>query len=126
MFWWIFLAIQKQIIYTPIFHLPINHHSVLLTKEKSYLIDFSPVENIRHPKTILKLLLGKNVRGEIRLRNNLDETYTEEESRLLSKMVYDSIKDPEMKSFIDNLEWNETMNLYTRNCQHFGRYVLNQ
>jgi hypothetical protein len=122
--WWVFLAIQKQLIYTSIFHLPIKHHSVLLTNEKSYLIDFIPVDNIRYPKTILKLLLGKNMRGEIRLRYNIDETYkTEEESRLLTQKVYESMN-PEMKNFVDSLEWDETMNLYTRNCQHFGRYVL--
>lgn len=118
------MIIQKQLIRSPIFHLPINHHSILLRNEKSYVIDFTPVEDIRNPKTILKLLSGENVRGEMRLRYNLDETHrTEEESRLLTQKVYESM-DHEMKSFVDSLEWDETLNLYTRNCQHFGRYVL--
>jgi hypothetical protein len=131
---------QMRILKTPIFHLPIKHHSVLLSKKGVYSIDFTPVENIRDPKVLLKLLLGKNIRGELRLRYIdtdifdkkgiiaiVDKNMTELESRILSDSVYKSIKDHEIKTIIKKmLEWgsDSELNLYKRNCQHFCNYVI--
>jgi hypothetical protein len=121
--------IQMQIIYTPIIHfLPYikQHHIVLLSKKDTYAVDFTPVEE---RFKIWKLISGKNIKGEVRLRRIDQETifkkYTEEESRALTLATYHSIKDTEMKTVIKKLfDWNEnSMNLYTRNCQHFSRYV---
>ena len=101
------LFICVQILYTPIFRFfPIKHHVVLLDK---YAIDFTPVDQ---PKIKWKLLLGKNVKGEVRIRNQyLNESL--------------SSVDPKIKSIVKKLFiWGEKdMNLYTRNCQHFSSYA---
>jgi hypothetical protein len=126
--------IQMQIIYTPIIHfLPYikQHHIVLLSKKDTYAVDFTPVEE---RFKIWKLISGKNIKGEVRLRridrekifSTLDKKCTEKESRTITLATYHSIKDSEMKTIIKKLfDWNEKkqMNLYTRNCQHFSEYT---
>lgn len=121
------------------------HHIVLLKKDKNlYSIDFTPI-NQGYAKTQLQLLLGKNVEGEIRLRdlNNIDinddkqieikwnnTSFEESESRELTNNVYKSIKDVQLKGLLYKLLYweaknNQTMNLYIRNCQHFSGYARN-
>ena len=121
------------------------HHIVLLKKNKNlYSIDFTPL-NQGYAKTQLQLLLGKNVEGEIRLRdlNNIDinddkqialkwnnNSFTGKESRELTNKVYKSIKDAELKVLLYKLLYwevknNQTMNLYIHNCQHFSGYARN-
>ena len=120
-----------------------QHHLVLLSKNDDvYSIDFTPVDDRTRSKTLLNLLFGKDVAGEIRLRcikdANIyeeekimkiwDNSLTEAESRALSNSIYKSIKDDQIKELVDKLlSWksdkNQTMNLYVRNCQHFSRYA---
>jgi hypothetical protein len=120
-----------------------QHHLVLLSKNDDvYSIDFTPVDDRTRSKTLLNLLFGKDVAGEIRLRcikdANIyeeekimkiwDNSLTEAESRALSNSIYKSIKDEQIKEVVDKLiSWNQdknqTMNLYVRNCQHFSRYA---
>ena len=138
--------LQMRIMHTSIFNfLPQlkQHHLVLLSKNDDvYSLDFTP-KNSGQPKTLLNLLSGKNVKGEIRLRfikNSTlweeekilttiwDNPLTEIESRELSNSIYNSIKDHQIKDIVDNLlSWksdkNQTMNLYVRNCQHFSWYA---
>ena len=45
-------------------------------------------------------------------------------------LVYESIEDAEIKNITEKLlTWktdkNQTMNLYTRNCQHFSNFAKN-
>lgn len=120
-----------------------QHHLVLLSKNDDvYSIDFTPVDDRTRSKTLLNLLFGKDVAGEIRLRcikdTNVyeeekimtiwDNSLTEPESRALSISTYYSIKDEQIKEVVDKLiSWksdkNQTMNLYVRNCQHFSGYA---
>ena len=138
--------LQMRIMKTAIFNfLPQlkQHHLVLLSKNDDvYSIDFTPVDDRTRSKTLLNLLSGKDVKGEIRLRyikNSTlweeekimtiwDKPFTEMESRVVSNSIYKSIKDLEIKEVVDKLfEWNldknQTMNLYVRNCQHFSGYA---
>lgn len=139
--------LQMRIMHTSIFNfLPQlkQHHLVLLSKNDDvYSIDFTPVDDRTRSKTLLKLLFGRDVKGEIRLRfieNSTlweeerilttiwDKPLTEIESRELSNSIYNSIKDCQIKDIIDKLlSWksdkNQTMNLYVRNCQHFSGYA---
>jgi len=118
------------------------HHLVLLENcGDLYTIDFTPIHQER-PDTLLKLLTGQNVPAEIRIRRykntNMyddktilqmwDSNITEKQSRELSKLVCDSIEDNEVENTIAlYLLWEKNkqyMNLYTRNCQHFGDYAI--
>ena len=111
-----------QILRIPIFNIPfINHHVVILDK---YAIDFTSVED----KSVLKLLLGRNVKAMVRLRyRDSLEKYDEDKTIKLNKSIYHSIKDPKIKSVIKSLfEWKTDMNLYTHNCQHFSSYAKKQ
>ena len=120
------------------------HHLVLISKVNEggdvYTIDFTPI-NQSHMGTLTMLLLGRNVPAELRIRRikniNIDDdktilqmwdsNITENQSRELSKSVYTSIRDKEIKESIALLLlWEKNkkyMNLYTRNCQHFGNYA---
>jgi hypothetical protein len=121
-----------------------QHHVVLLENNNDvYSIDFTPVEDNQRNQRLIKLLLGKNVKAAIRIRYIKNSTLWEEEkiiktiwnktldeneSRALTNSIYNSIKDEEIKDFVDKLlQWkldkNQTMNLYTRNCQHFSGYA---
>jgi len=122
------------------------HHLVVLSPTKkstdTYVIDFSPL-NAGSPSTLLKLALSMNVPAETRLRvirngsgmtdnefigawhamNPVDTT----ESLELSNKVYRSIRDRRLKTLLDSVfTWNNEMNLYTHNCQHFSAFVSEQ
>jgi hypothetical protein len=121
------------------------HDLVLISKMNEtgdiYSIDFTPI-NQSHPKTLRMLLLGKNVPAELRIRRykniNMhddktilkmwDSNITEKQSRELSVSVYNSVQNKEIKEVIALfLLWEKKkqyMNLYTRNCQHFGDYAI--
>lgn len=57
-----------------------------------------------------------------------DSNITEKQSRELSVSVYNSVQNKEIKEVIALfLLWEKKkqyMNLYTRNCQHFGDYAI--
>lgn len=147
LFFFVVCKLQMRVMKTSILHfLPQLklHHLVLISKMDKkndvYTIDFTPI-NQTHHRTLSGLLLGKNVPAELRLRRikntNIcddkkilqiwDSNMDEKKSRKLSKSVYNSIQDKEIKQVISGfLLWEESkqyMNLYTRNCQHFGNYA---
>ena len=128
-----------------------EHHIVIVSTDKPssflysprvYTLDYSPI-NQSHPKTWLKLAIGNDVPGEVRIReiptvtiNEEDKIFEEwirlinstmfsyEKSQQMSDFVISDIKSEKLKSFFNKiLEWKTPMNLYTHNCQHFSRFV---
>lgn len=141
--------INITILHTPIFgFLPQLkfHKIVLLSKEDiavKYAIDFTPI-NQSDFSTLKSLLLARDVLAEIRIREitstgeqEIIEEWTTsnqvcaKDSVIRSAMIFDGIRDLEIKEFICQLKrWkqlkngkNPTMNLYNRNCQHFSWYA---
>ena len=119
------------------------HHIVVISNKnitnKIYTIDFSPI-NQTLPKTLLKLFFSKKVLGEIRIRvfENIslnDSKYiiekwsnltnlTYNESSKLSEKVFNEIDDIDLKKIINEIKlYDNYMNLYKNNCQHFSKYV---
>lgn len=120
-----------------------QHHIFVFTDKPQYYVytlDFSPF-NQKNVSTLVRMLLARNVPGEIRLRqvitniensdviidrwnkmNRLDAM----SSWLLSKNTYNTIRNPQIKAIVDkSLKWQPYMNLYTHNCQHFSHFVKN-
>jgi len=117
------------------------HHIVLLSdksKQHVYTLDFTPI-NQTHRATLLKLLLGRNVPAEVRLRYietnieynetilenwNIMNNVNEYSSAQLSKRVYNNIYNKQIKNIVNKaFAWSPYMNLYKHNCQHFSHYV---
>jgi hypothetical protein len=119
------------------------HHIVLLSdnpRHHLYTLDFTPINQTRR-STLFKMLLGRNVPAEIRLRyiiTNMENTdtiiekwdninkVTPEKSSQLTITVYNTIENTEIKNIIHkSFNWQHYMNLYNHNCQHFSHYVKN-
>lgn len=110
------------------------HHIVLLSNNPYngiYILDFSPI-NQTSTKTLVNLLLAKNVPGEIRLRNIKEFDFFENDDKIINFWSHmktsdnlTSINDEEVQQKIAYIMqmWNPRMNLYTHNCQHFSRFV---
>ena len=117
------------------------HHIVLLSdkpKQHVYTLDFTPINQTQR-STLLKLLFGRNVPAEVRLRyieTNIDYNETilekwnvmnnidEYGSVKLSKSVYNNIYNKQIQNIIATaFNWFPYMNLYNHNCQHFSHYV---
>ena len=121
------------------------HEIVLLSKEDiavKYAIDFTPI-NQSDFSTLKSLLLARDVPAEIRIREitstgeqEIIEEWTisnqvcAKDSVIRSAMIFDGIRDREIKEFIYQLKiWrnkngkNAMMNLYESNCQHFSWYA---
>jgi hypothetical protein len=117
------------------------HHTVLLSDKPNhhvYTLDFTPI-NQTQTSTLLKLFIGQNVPGEIRLRyietsientkvilekwdniNKVNEYVSEKHS----ETVYNKIYNSEIRNIINNtFEWTPYMNLYNHNCRHFSNFV---
>jgi len=117
-----------------------------------YTIDYSPVFHLFDPEkekekekdkgNLVKLLIGRNVPAEIRIRKIHDVTIDDDEkiieelkkfmdlnitceqSQEMSDSVVRSIKNIEVLEFFKKVtQWGRSMNLYSHNCQHFSRYV---
>lgn len=119
------------------------HHIVLLSDKPLhhvYTLDFTPI-NQTYSSTLLKMLFAHNVPAEVRLRfiktnienkemiiqqwDNMNKVNQEISSKL-TKTVYNSIYNRQIKNIIDkSLKWLPYMNLYNHNCQHFSHYVKN-
>jgi hypothetical protein len=91
-------------------------------------VDYTPI-NQSHPHVLLKLMMGKYVPAEVRIRKmaawNLTEWYS-----LPSIGVHD-INNNVLKEQIIEIkkQWNQInhyrgMNLYKRNCKHFSNFVI--
>lgn len=118
---------------TPLFF----HNRLNLTE--IYTLDLSPM-NQSHLRTQFKLFLGKSVPAEIRIRHirnvavNDELAIIEEWNRLnqvsiakskeLSETTFRNIRNPNIKRFIREIrKFNDSMNLYSWNCQHFSHRV---
>jgi hypothetical protein len=91
-------------------------------------IDFTPI-NQSNPHVIMKLLIGKYVPAEVRIRKmatwNLTEWYS------LSPIDVSDVVDIDLRNKITRVidTWNHNnrgpgMNLYKRNCKHFSNFVI--
>jgi hypothetical protein len=82
-------------------------------------IDYTPI-NQSHPHMLLKLLIGKNVPAEIRIRR-MDAW-----NLIFLSGRCNDIDNNNLKQYIINVtkKWTHNdMNLYTRNCKHFSRFL---
>jgi len=121
------------------------HHIVVVTNlSDMYTIDFT--YEGRDNGTKLKLVLGKSVPAEVRLRKlsmpfyfdvvDIDRAILEEwttitendadDSKRITEETYENIQDDELEKFFGKfVQWNGLrMNLYKANCQHFSDVVL--
>lgn len=120
-----------------------QHHIFVFTDKPQYYVytlDFSPF-NQKNASTLIRMLLARNVPGEIRLRQVItnienDNFIIEQWNKMnsvdamtswkLSKNVYNKIRNTQIKAIVDkSLKWQPYMNLYKHNCQHFSRFVKN-
>jgi len=142
------LSLYIRIMKTPIFRffpIAIKHHALIISKTQNtegvYLLDYTPItkKNESQLKTHIKLLMGWTVPAEIRLRLIRDAKLDEDEkivassdildvqdaelSKEISKGIYENITDIEIKetigTMINKSKHNNTMNLYSYNCQSF-------
>ena len=112
-----------------------------------YAIDFTPIDQ-KNPKTILKLLMGRKVPAEIRIRflkdgfNSVKEfqeikdtwacmnydDYNPMQSVEVSESALNCVTEPELqqvKKAIQRIQsqWDTDMHFYTHNCRHFSGFV---
>lgn len=115
-----------------------QHHVVLLNKEPFvenqreysdiYAIDFSPSDDITDTRAMWKIFIGKKVKGKVRLihfDHFYDDpffTYPLDELPIVPIETLNTI-DKEMYRRV--MDWDPAFQLYTHNCQHFGRYLSN-
>ena len=119
------------------------HHSIFISTTNytvSYVVDFSPINQSMSAMT--KLLFAQNIPAEIRIRkidtmpnyyiddmiiqhwHSINAPLSYSESKTLSDQTYDTIKNIELKQKMSKIfDWDINMNLYTHNCQHFGKHV---
>ena len=135
------VALQTQIFTTPIFSFMPKlklHHIVLLSKSTDknifnnkiiddvYIIDYTPLEDM-NLKTGLKLFLGEKIRGHVRIVHMnkinkttlIDDWYNETKFNTLNKLDDENINEIIRK-------WDTKFQLYGNNCQHFGKYMINE
>lgn len=114
--------LHVRVVRTPIVHwcpFPKAHHIVLyetLDNGPVCAVDFTPLEQ-SSPCTQAKLLLGRNVLAEVRTRitEDIDIVNDSDEIALAKILSGQCISTP--------ANWT-TMNLYTRNCQHFSNMFV--
>ena len=127
-------ALQHRVMNTAIFStLPQLklHHIVLIDGAKDlYAVDFTPV-NQSSPRTLMRLFLWENVPAEVRVKRLTNINIYMDDDTILQEWVSQStcttMKDKKMQDIVAELRlWESnitTMNLYTRNCQHFSSYA---
>jgi len=122
-----------------------KHHAIIISEPNNtsnvYLLDYSPI--IEPNETVLltraKLLFGKTVQAETRLRHiknitddsqilkspNLFDIQDSEKSKQITDRVLKNIKQKDIREFIKRTmdKQDGKMNLYTYNCQHFCRKI---
>ena len=106
-------------------------HDIIVFHDNSGIktIDYTPI-NQSNPDVLMRLLIGKSVPAEIRLRKmaewNLEEWYG------LPNIGVSDIDDIDLRNKINTVidGWNHNnnidsgMNLYKRNCKHFSNFVI--
>jgi hypothetical protein len=90
-------------------------------------IDYTPINQSR-PDVLLKLMMGKDVTAEVRIRRmaawNLTEWYS------LPSIGVGDVRDIVLRNKITRVidTWNYKgvlkMNLYKRNCKHFSNFAI--
>jgi len=144
----LFVQIQSssyvyRVVKTPIFHFTRSikqHHIVVIqydkTKEEyrpgTFAVDFTPTQ--QNWKTMVRLFLGMNVPAKIRVRFIIDlvSLYHDSDQEIEEKWMQTSINVDPVQLFSPTLTltkqsiWADpqTMNLYTHNCQHFSRDLV--
>eukprot|EP00601_Ochromonadales_sp_CCMP2298_P002806 CAMPEP_0173170412 /NCGR_PEP_ID=MMETSP1141-20130122/1219_1 /TAXON_ID=483371 /ORGANISM="non described non described, Strain CCMP2298" /LENGTH=151 /DNA_ID=CAMNT_0014092295 /DNA_START=202 /DNA_END=657 /DNA_ORIENTATION=- len=117
------------------------HHFVVVESmadegEGAYILDFSPADK-RSPFVLMRMLLGKDVPARLRteyipcrdrvalaIASDLMDVADSAGSKATTRK--DSIDtNPDMINALRIIrqEWNGPINLYTRNCQDFSRFV---
>jgi len=115
-----------------------QHHVVLLNKEPfvenqreysdMYAIDFSPSDDITDPSAMWKIFVGKKVKGKVRLirfDNFCDEPFFSYPLDLLPTVPIETLNNIDKEMYRKVMDWDPAFQLYTHNCQHFGRYLSN-
>jgi hypothetical protein len=86
-----------------------------------YAIDFSPVEDITKGQVIQNLLLGKTIKGKIRI---FDLSKIEDKN-IKNQAIVDFQElekiDPYLASILK--VWGSSFQIYNRNCRHFTRFI---
>lgn len=118
-------SIKTRILYSSALHfLPILklHHIVLCSNyydNKVYAIDFTPI-NQTYYSTLSKLLLGQDVPAEIRVVYLEDSNFLDKDDDLIKK--WERNKEIIYSTYTCD-SWNNKMNLYSHNCQHFSKWI---
>lgn len=125
------------------------HHIVVLrdpacATKGLYTIDFSP-KDYTDPETLSKMMIGKSVPGELRVRwipkerDNMDEI--KHKCMVFDSKFFDDLridhtghehqklsKDHVVEMFIHHIKqkWDTRINMYNHNCQHFSHFVLKE
>ena len=127
-----------KIINTPIYNsIPVFPlHSVVLLYDdlNTFAIDFSPFEDITSPKTIIKLLQGKQIQGKLRL-NNFSQNETKYlKNNKIFKNFDNNLTDINLKK-LENIDsdiisiiklWGSSFQIYKRNCRNFSYFLKKQ
>jgi hypothetical protein len=107
------------------------HHIILIDGAKDlYAVDFTPI-NQSSPRTLMRLFLGENVPAEVRVKRLTNINIDMDDDTILQEWVSQStcttMQDKKTQDIVAELRlWESnitTMNLYTRNCQHFSYYA---
>jgi len=130
-----------KMVHTPIYEssqLCSAHHVILMKEtpfqeyesrlENIYLLDFSPCDDITNYGTLWKMVTGQKINGKVRLLHlddcDLSETFL---PSLLenpqTRRPLDTIQDLDRDLYNKVQEWDTAFQLYTHNCQHFGRHI---
>lgn len=111
-------------------------HDIVVFSDNGHVltVDYTPI-NQSNPNVIMRLLIGKSVPAEVRIRKmatwNLEEWYG------LPNISVSEIEDIDLRNKIIRVidAWNQKnmdividrgleMNLYKRNCKHFSNFVI--
>jgi hypothetical protein len=98
-----------------------QHHIVVVEEYNRilYAIDFTPIRQ-SDPKTLLNLILAKNVPSEIRVKYITNTDFFDDDRIFDQWLSKPCIQSP----FYSVERWNASyMNLYTHNCQHFSCFM---
>jgi hypothetical protein len=91
-----------------------------------YAIDFSPVDNISDWRIALKLLLGKSVKGKLRLIyfDRVDKKSIQKDIMSSEPIIsFETINDIDPDLYDKIINWKPLFQLYNHNCKHFSRYL---
>jgi len=112
------------------------HHVILFKKtpfvdgenrfSEVYAADFSPTDDITEPGNAWRIFTGEKIKGKVRVFHfdqiDYDDLLREPVHQWPTCPIHSLQEwDPELYNKI--VGWSPVFQLYTRNCQHFGRYL---